>query len=74
MNPFGWVGQVTALNDVGSVIVGRGHPWNQTHAYRFTAWDGKVEDLGALVRWTDPPPNPNYEDTSVPNAVSEEQQ
>ena len=72
MNPYGWTGQVTAINSDGAVIVGQGHPMNTYHAYRFTAWDGAVQDLGALVRWTSPPPEDNLEDRSVPNAVSED--
>jgi probable HAF family extracellular repeat protein len=72
LHPYGWTGQVTAINEVGSVIIGQGHPMAQMHGYRFTVWDGRVEDLGALVRWTSPPPVPNDEDRSVPNAVSED--
>ena len=36
MNPFAQIGQVEGMNDSGSVIVGRGHPSNWRHAYRFT--------------------------------------
>ena len=51
MNPFGSIGQVEGLNTNGSVIVGRGVPPTfAPHAYRFTASDGQVVDLGALKR------------------------
>jgi len=50
VNPYGWIGEATAVNDSGSVIVGSGHPTEIAHAYRYTAWDGRVEDLGALPR------------------------
>jgi probable HAF family extracellular repeat protein len=50
MNPFGWIGQVEGANDVGSVLVGRGSPMAPTHAFRFTAWDGRAVDMGALPR------------------------
>jgi hypothetical protein len=50
MHPFNAIGQVEGTNYSGSVLVGRGHPMAWTHAYMFTAWDGHVEDLGALKR------------------------
>ena len=48
MNPFNAIGQVEGINYSGSVLVGRGHPKAWTHAYRFTSWDGHLEDLGVL--------------------------
>jgi len=73
MHPFGWTGRVTALNTVGSVAAGFGHPMNQSHPYRYTAWDGKVEDLGTLVRWNpNNPPADNLEDTATPNAMTDD--
>ena len=66
MNPFAQIGQVEGINNSGSVIVGRGHPSNWGHAYRFTSWDGHVRDLGALERGGD------FEDTSVALAVSDD--
>ena len=46
MNPFAQIGQVEGMNDSGSVIVGRGHPSNWRHAYRFTSWDGMLRTSG----------------------------
>jgi len=66
MNPFAQIGQVEGINNSGSVIVGRGHPSNWGHAYRFTSWDGHVRDLGALERGGD------FEDTSIALAVSDD--
>jgi uncharacterized membrane protein len=71
MNPFAQIGQVEGINDSGSVLVGRGHPSNWTHAYRFTSWDGLVEDLGALKRGLGPN-QPDFEDTSIALAVSDD--
>jgi len=70
MNPFAQIGQVEGMNDSGSVIVGRGHPSNWRHAYRFTSWDGHVEDLGALKRGLTPNQQ-DIEDTSIALAVSD---
>jgi uncharacterized membrane protein len=50
VHPFNGIGQVERTNDVGSVLVGRGHPLAWAHAFRFTSWDGHVEDLGAVKR------------------------
>jgi probable HAF family extracellular repeat protein len=71
MNPYGWIGQAEALNDSGSIVVGRGHPMNTLHAYRFTAWDGAVEDLGAIPRGRGPNER-EQEDRSIAAAVSDD--
>ena len=71
MNPYGWIGQSWAANNVGSIIVGRGHPMNTQHAYRFTAWDGQVEDLGAIPRGRTPSER-EQEDRSIAFAVSDD--
>jgi uncharacterized membrane protein len=70
MNPFAQIGQAEGINDNGSVIVGRGHPENWRHAYRFTSWDSHVEDLGALKRGLTANEQ-DVEDTSMALAVSD---
>ena len=50
LHPYNGIGQVEGSNDVGSILVGKGHPLAWTHAYRYTSWDGNVEDLGAIRR------------------------
>ena len=71
MHPFGWIGEVMLLNDVGSIIVGRGSPLSTTHPYRYTTWDAKWEDLGTIVRWNPSrPPSDNPEDAATANAMS----
>jgi uncharacterized membrane protein len=75
MNPFNGIGQVIGINDNGSALVGIGHPLASRHAYRFTSWDGHVEDLGALKRLPgggigSGPVDPALEDTSVATGVS----
>jgi probable HAF family extracellular repeat protein len=76
MNPFGWIGQVEGVNNVGSVLVGRVSPVSPTHAYRFTTWDGRVVELGALPRNPGGAPGPglgpNYEDISIAYGVSDD--
>ena len=77
MNPFGAIGQVEGINTNGSAIVGRGHPMSPTHAYRFTASDGHVEDIGALKRdqggnGIGPGPTDSIEDTAVALGVSDD--
>lgn len=69
MNPFNEVGQVEGINYSGSVLVGRGHPKAWTHAYRFTSWDGHLEDLGVL-RY--PEDTPMFQDYSVALATSDD--
>ena len=71
INPFGFIGQVRTINNDGSVIVGRGSPSAPRHAYRYTAWDGVVTDLGALKRGTLPSTQVN-EDTSIALAASDD--
>ena len=71
LNPFGWIGQAEGTNDSGSVIVGRGHPMAYRHAYRFTAWDGHAEELGALERGFTPNQK-DQEDQSIAFAVSDD--
>jgi probable HAF family extracellular repeat protein len=82
VHPFNLIGQVEGINNDGSVLVGRGHPMAGTHAYRYTASDGNVVDLGALPRGESAtgfgpgvgggPAGGNYEDTSFANAVSDD--
>ena len=78
LHPYNSIGQVEALNDVGSILVGRGHPLKFSHAYRLTSWDNQVEDLGAIKRGAgDGPGNlpegaTDPEDLSVALAVSDD--
>jgi len=71
LNPFGWIGQGEGVNDSGSVIVGRGHPSFPRHAYRFTAWDGAVIELGAIPRGFTPNVQ-DQEDQSIAFGVSDD--
>jgi probable HAF family extracellular repeat protein len=71
MNPFGWIGQVEAANNQGSVLVGQGHPSHTGHAFRYTAWDGDIIDLGALPRGLTPG-QMDQEDISIAYAVSDD--
>ena len=53
VHPYGWAGEAAATNDVGSTIVGRFHPTNAAYetsatTWRWSAWDGRLEDLGAV--------------------------
>jgi probable HAF family extracellular repeat protein len=79
LHPFNAIGQVEGANDVGSILVGRGHPLNFLHAFRYTSWDGHVEDLGAIKRTSggDGVGNPivgaeDLEDSSIALAVSDD--
>ena len=78
MNPFGAIGQVEGINTNGAVIVGRGvPPMSAPHAYRFTASDAQVVDLGALKRdqggnGIGPGPTDSIEDTSISLGVSDD--
>jgi uncharacterized membrane protein len=78
MNPFGAIGQVEGVNTNGSVLVGRGvPPMFAPHAYRFTAADAQVVDLGAIKRdeggsGIGPGPTNSIEDTSVALGVSDD--
>jgi probable HAF family extracellular repeat protein len=71
MNPFGWIGQAEGINDCGSVIVGRGQPSASDHAYRYTAWDGRIEDLGSIPRGF-LPNTQDKEDQSIAFGVSDD--
>ena len=70
LHPFGWIGQAAGTNDVGSVIVGRGAPASYRHAYRYTAWDGQIVDLGSIPRGIGP--IKDQEDTSYATATSDD--
>ena len=77
LHPYNGIGQVEGANDVGSILVGKGHPLAWTHAYRYTSWNGNVEDLGALKRdqggtGIGGGPAEDLEDTSVALAVSDD--
>jgi probable HAF family extracellular repeat protein len=54
LHSYGWAGTAYATNDVGSTIVGRYHPSDASSTtetsttWRWSAWDGKLEDLGAV--------------------------
>jgi hypothetical protein len=70
-------GRWKASKTNGSALVGRGYPTFPTHAYRFTASDGHVEDLGALKRdqsgiGIGGGPADSVEDTAVALAVSDD--
>jgi probable HAF family extracellular repeat protein len=71
LHPFGWIGEALGINESGSVIVGTGHPATTGHAYRFTAWDGQVEDLGAIERGLTEAQR-QQEDTSIAFGVSDD--
>ena len=71
LNPFGWIGVANAINNDGSVIVGTGTPVNTRHAYRYTAADGHIEDLGALPRGLTPS-GQQQEDQSSAAGVSDD--
>jgi probable HAF family extracellular repeat protein len=54
VHAFGWAGEAWATNHEGSIIVGQFHPIDQFNnlsgasTYKYTAWDGHFEDLGAV--------------------------
>jgi probable HAF family extracellular repeat protein len=77
MNPFNAIGQVEGINTNGSALVGRGVPQFPTHAYRFTAPDALLVDLGALKRdqsgiGIGVGPADSIEDTAVALGVSDD--
>jgi uncharacterized membrane protein len=77
LHPYNGIGQVEGANDVGSILVGKGHPLAWGHAFRYTSWDGHVEDLGAVKRGpggigVGGGPEGDFEDTSVALAVSDD--
>ena len=49
LHPFSWMSEVIASNEAGTVLVGRGHPANFSHGFRWLAGDGKADDLGAII-------------------------
>jgi len=71
VHPYGWIGAAEATNYSGSIVVGQGHPAAPTHAYMYTAWDGRIEDLGALDRGITPDQKAR-EDRSTAFAVSDD--
>jgi probable HAF family extracellular repeat protein len=72
INPLGFVGEIQAVNNDGSVIVGHGSTLAPRHAYRYTAWDGKVTSLGALKRPPRLGTTRELEDQSYAVAVSDD--
>jgi uncharacterized membrane protein len=56
LHPFSWMSEVIASNEAGTVLVGRGHPANFGHGFRWLAGDGKADDLGAII-----PPYYNFD-------------
>jgi uncharacterized membrane protein len=77
MNPFNAIGQIEGLNSNGSALVGRGVPGFPSHAYRFTAQDGQLVDIGALKRdqsgiGIGGGPADSVEDTAVALSVSDD--
>ena len=58
IHAFGWAGEAWATNNDGTIIVGQFHPMDQFNhpltqqgasTYKYTAWDGHFEDLGAVA-------------------------
>lgn len=78
VHPFNAIGQVEGINNDGSALVGRGTPTSITHAYRYTAADNLVLDLGAVPRNESGigigggPSGGDFEDTSIALAVSDD--
>ncbi len=73
LHPFGWIGEATATNISGTIIVGKSSPASIAsigHGYLWTAL-GQVEDLGALPRGFTPNQQ-EEEDRSVALAVSDD--
>ena len=48
VHPMGWAGEAVVTNSNGSLIAGYGHPASVQTAWLYSAWDGKLYDLGAL--------------------------
>ena len=71
LNPYGWIGAARGTNKDGSVFVGQGHPSHTGHAFRYTAWDGDILDLGAIPRGLTPG-RMDQEDISSAFAVSDD--
>jgi probable HAF family extracellular repeat protein len=79
LHPFGWAGTAYATNFNGAITVGMYHPTNayapnaagrRGTTYRYTAWDGRFEDLGAVA--TGDPLIDSQQYTSTPSAVSDD--
>ena len=80
LHAFGRAGEAYATNFNGTVIVGRAHPLYGSYlpsgdfllgaitTYLYTAWDGRFEDLGAVLMGN----KSDY--TSTPTAVSDDGQ
>ena len=70
IHPYGWAGQAHATNDVGSTIVGKFFPYSTTSAttWRWSAWNGLLEDLGAVPVLA---PGDPTEYQSEPSALSD---
>jgi probable HAF family extracellular repeat protein len=49
VHPYSLINEVNASNPDGGVLVGRGHPQNIGHAFRWVSGTGQTDDLGALV-------------------------
>jgi probable HAF family extracellular repeat protein len=71
MHPFGWIGQSEGTNRDGTIIVGHGHPKSYRHAVIFTAANGRIRDLGAIVRGSTPDER-DQENMSIAFAVSDD--
>jgi uncharacterized membrane protein len=56
VHPYALLQEVIASNSDGGVLVGRGHPQNLGHAFRWVSGTGQTDDLGALV-----PPYYNFD-------------
>ena len=75
LHPFGWAGEAWATSSNGAIIVGQFHPSNTDNllqgasTYRWTAWDGRFEDLGAVPV---PPGGDQRGYISQPYAVSDD--
>jgi hypothetical protein len=75
---YGWAGEVRAVNDVASVIVGDYHPMSATYvdigggntSYLYTAWDGQLLNLGGI--WKRGPGERGEDYSSQPQKVSDD--
>ena len=75
LHALGWAGEAWATNDVGSIIVGQFFPLNTNNVlqgastYKWTAWDGNFQDLGAVPV---PPGGSPRDYISQPYAMSDD--
>jgi probable HAF family extracellular repeat protein len=74
IHPYGWAGEAFASNDVGSTIVGRFPPQTTgtrhgATTWRWSAWNGVLEDLGAV--WQGTPGSNIAEYQSQPTGLSD---